>query len=394
MSKQRVELTLRSFLCMAFFATTGCALLPATGPSTQNIISNAALTVGEDQALDTKVLGNYVVVNLTAETLPFMGQQSQPSLLKQFGSSKDASASLIGIGDTVQISIWEAGSGGLFSATSAVQASGSSSAAQIPPQLVTADGTIAVPFIGRIKAAGNSTSQLESLISRRLADKAIDPQVVVSIAKRVSGTVNVMGGAGSNIVLEQTGGRLLDVIAQAGGIPDTKSDYQITVIRDGKSVKMPLGQVVETPGENIFIHAGDTIFLDNQPKQFTVLGSTGVNRLVPFGVNGLTLDQALGLAGGLLDSNADPAGVFLMRSEPISLIKKMVPGAEVPNTMGSANTIYRLDLRSAESYFIAQKIEIKDRDIIFIAAAPLNRLEKAIRILSGAQATANIIQSN
>ena len=49
---------------------------------------------------------------------------------------------------------------------------------------------------------------------------------------------------------------------------------------------------------------------------------------------------------------------------------------------GSTPVVYRLDLRDAKSYFLAQRFPIEDKDIIYVANADLNELQKFFTLLN------------
>jgi polysaccharide export outer membrane protein len=44
--------------------------------------------------------------------------------------------------------------------------------------------------------------------------------------------------------------------------------------------------------------------------------------------------------------------------------------------------VYRLDLSDAKSYFLAQRFPIQDKDIIYVANAELNELQKFFSLLN------------
>ena len=44
--------------------------------------------------------------------------------------------------------------------------------------------------------------------------------------------------------------------------------------------------------------------------------------------------------------------------------------------------IYRLDLRNAKSFFLAQRFPIEDKDIIYVANADLNELQKFFTLIN------------
>ena len=76
-----------------------------------------------------------------------------------------------------------------------------------------------MPFAGRIAVAGRTPLQVQEEIQQRLADKAIEPQAIVTVSKNVTDTVTVQGEVvgGARVPLSVGGDRLLDLIAVAGG---------------------------------------------------------------------------------------------------------------------------------------------------------------------------------
>ena len=109
---------------------------------------------------------------------------------------------------------------------------------------------------------------------------------------------------------------------------------------------------------------------------------TTCGRLIPFTAERLTLAEALAKAGGLQDQRSDPAGVFLFRYEPPLMVKSL--GRPVLATGPDVLTpvIYRLDLRNAKSFFLAQRFPIEDKDVIYVANADLTELQKFFTLLN------------
>src|SRR5262249_43051112 len=119
------------------------------------------------------------------------------------------------------VTIWEAGPGGLFSSAAPIsQLAPGSRTATIPEQVVARDGTIGVPYAGRLRVLGLKPEDVESAIVQRLKGKAIEPQAVVAVTRNVSNTVSVTGEVtnGARVPLTVRGDRVLDVIAAAGGL--------------------------------------------------------------------------------------------------------------------------------------------------------------------------------
>ncbi|WP_413889526.1 polysaccharide biosynthesis/export family protein [Candidatus Aalborgicola defluviihabitans] len=64
--------------------------------------------------------------------------------------------------------------------------------------MVSANGTINVPFAGQIQAAGLSLQQIEADVTKRLKDKANQPQVLVRTIRNNSANVTVVGEVANN----------------------------------------------------------------------------------------------------------------------------------------------------------------------------------------------------
>jgi polysaccharide export outer membrane protein len=113
-----------------------------------------------------------------------------------------------------------------------------------------------------------------------------------------------------------------------------------------------------------------------------VYGATGANAEIPFDADGITLADALAKAGGVQDFRADPGGVFVFRYEPSTLVQMIRPDSVLASSEPRVPVAYRLDLRNPESFFLAQKFPIMNRDVIYVSSAPFTDLQKALGIMN------------
>ena len=352
----------------------GCSTLPTAGPTTGQVVDQA---VKDDQArFDIVDVDNNVVSALLARPA-----ESFQSRFRQYGKPPD---SKIGIGDTITVTIWEAAGGGLFGGGITTGVSPGSRSVTIPDQVVARDGAISVPFADRIHVAGQSSLEVQRTIEQRLAEKAIEPQVLVNITRSITNTATVSGEvvAGARVPLSINGDRLLDLIALAGGAKSPVYETFVRLSRNGVTATIPMEQLVSEPAENIYAWPGDVLTLVRIPQTFSVFGATGQNMQVTFGAEKITLAEALAKAGGLQDLRADPAGVFLFRFEPPAVVGALKASALATGPGGSSPIVYRLDLSDANSYFFAQRFPVEDKDVIYVANARLNELQKFFTLLN------------
>lgn len=283
----------------------------------------------------------------------------------------------VDVGDALEITIWEAPPATLFGGGMADTRIGTAiSTARpttLPESLVGPDGTISVPFAGAIDAGGRTLRDIENEIVRRLRGKANSPQAQVRLVRNATATVTVVGEVGQSARLPLTprGERLLDVLAQAGGVKPPVNLTTIQVTRRGQNYRMPLSAVIERSENNVILAKDDVITALYQPYSFTVLGAAGRNDEIRFEAFGITLSQALGRFGGLQDGRANPRGVFLFRwqdrSDPARL---------------SNPVIYSFNLKDPSVYFMAQQFRMEDGDLIYITNSPVAELQRFVGIIS------------
>jgi polysaccharide biosynthesis/export protein len=352
----------------------GCSTLPTAGPTAGQVVDQA---VKDDQArFDVVDIDNNVVATLLA--------RRGESFRTRFQGYGKPPAPKIGIGDTVTVTIWEAAGGGLFGSSSTVGVSPGSRSVTIPDQVVARDGAISVPFADRIPVAGRSPLEVQHTIEQRLAEKAIEPQVIVVVTKSVSNSATVSGEvvSGSRVPLSVNGDRLLDLVALAGGAKAPVYETFVRLSREGVTVTIPMERLVSDPAENIYAWPGDVLTLVKVPQTFSVFGATGQNLQLSFSSERVTLAEALAKAGGLLDLRADPTGVFLFRFEPPDVVGALKAPPLPTGPGGSSPVVYRLDLSDANGYFFAQRFPVDDKDIIYVANARLNELQKFFTLLN------------
>ena len=355
-------------------ALGGCSTLPTAGPTTGQVVDQA---VKDDQPrFDIVDVDSNVVSTLLAQPT-----ESFRNRFLKYGKPPDPK---IGIGDSITVTIWEAAGGGLFGAGITAGVSPGSRSVTIPDQVVARDGAISVPFADRIPVAGKSPLEVQRVIEQRLADKAIEPQALVAITKSISNSATVSGEvvAGARVPLSVNGDRLLDVIALAGGAKAPVYDTFVRLSREGVTATIPMEKLVSEPAENIYAWPGDVLTLVSVPQTFSVFGAAGTNIQVAFGAQEITLAQALAKAGGLQDLRADPAGVFLFRFEPPAVVGALKAPPLAIGPGGTSPVVYRLDLSDANSYFFAQRFPVEDKDIIYVANARLNELQKFFTLLN------------
>jgi polysaccharide biosynthesis/export protein len=168
-------------------------------------------------------------------------------------------------------------------------------------------------------------------------------------------------------------------------------DTFVRLSRGGVTATLPLARLVSDPAQDIFAEPGDVLTLVRRPQTFTVFGAVGrnavgANSAITFTSDRLSLTEALAKSGGLLDDRADASAVFLFRQEPESVVRALGQPIASSARDGLSPMVYRLDLKEAKSYLLAQRFPVRDQDIIFVANAetvPLYYFFAALGQLTG-----------
>jgi len=129
------------------------------------------------------------------------------------------------------------------------------------------------------------------------------------------------------------------------------------------------------------LRPGDILTVERTPQTYTVMGATGFNAVAPFDARGITLEEAIGRAGGLSDSRADPDGVFVLRYEPAGLAREFPNVAPSLLERGQVPVAYHLNLREAAALFAARRFAMRDKDILYVSNAPLADIGKVVQLV-------------
>jgi len=135
--------------------------------------------------------------------------------------------------------------------------------------IITPDGFVDIPYIGKHKAAGLEPQALAALIKDKLVEKQIlrEPTVIVNVKEFASKRVTVGGAIAKPGDVPFTQGlTLLRLVATAGGFTITANHDNVLVTRtapDGtrKTVSFSVDDISEGRVPDVPLQAGDNIFV-------------------------------------------------------------------------------------------------------------------------------------
>ena len=359
------------------FSLTGCATFPqwlsGSGPSRQQVQERG----------DTGRIEGIQLVDVNDQLARKLAQSKKLGKFSQIFPSATSNNYLIGPGDILEVVVWETQPAMLFSPMSLgpnVNLT-PTQAVTIPAQMVTPDGTINIPFAGRIPVKGRTTSEIEKNIVKSLQGKANQPQVLVRVVTNNTSNVTVIGDVAHSTLMPLTpkGERLLDAVAASGGVTQPVNRMSVQLSRHNVTATMALDSIIRDPGQNIFLKPGDVVTALFQPRSFSVLGATGKNEEIPFEAQGISLAQALARSGGLNDNRADARGVFVFRFEDAKLVA--AKGEMKKTADGKVPVVYQIDLRDPASLFVTQDFRVQDRDVLYVSNSPAAEFDKFLSLV-------------
>ncbi|MEA2738620.1 MAG: polysaccharide biosynthesis/export protein [Acetobacteraceae bacterium] len=362
----------------------GCtSFISSSGPKLSEVMNSSAIMVQNVP----KPSAGFALVRVDDAVVSRLTSHDDPLRFDDDFIDQPRSAIAVGIGDVLQLTIFETGSGGLFIPTDAGSRPGNF--VQLPPQQVGQDENITVPWAGKIQVAGRTPLAIQADVERRLSNHALKPQVVVSFYERHANEISVVGDVGLALrfSMDASGERVLGAIARAQGPRFPDFETLVTVQRHGKAETALLSEIARHPRQNIGLQPGDVVYVEHEPRYFLAVGATGqsttlsqLDRRFPFGDTDLNLGDALAKAGGLEDDRANARAVFVYRYETHATIAGL--GLAVPTTLPERiPTIYALDLTDAASFFLASRIAMRNGDTIYVSNAPITDLTKVFTLL-------------
>ena len=215
--------------------------------------------------------------------------------------------------------------------------------------LVSSDGSINLPDIGKIVVAGLSLNDTSELIKSKVNSAFIGTEAFITLSEIRDVNILVTGNAQNPGIYTLTGNsNILHAIFAAGGISEFGSIREINLLRDNKIIESLDIYDLLIEGQynlNKRLRSGDVIFIEARKNIVTIDGA--INRPAKYEVlENQKLINIIEYANGI-NRNADLENISLQRLVDGSL--KTIP---VPN----------------ESYFEAIKVE--DGDSIYIREYP------------------------
>lgn len=209
---------------------------------------------------------------------------------------------------------------------------------------VSENGAISVPLVGAVAVGGLSIADAEKKIAAALKSGGFlqQPQVNIVLVQVRGNQVSVLGQVQrpGRFPLEIANTRVSDVLAMAGGTTATGDDTVIlSGTRDGKPfrklIDIPALFLNEQSGDNLFVAAGDTLYVHRAPV-FYIYGEA--QRAGPYRIErGMTVMQGLAMGGGPTNRGSE-SRLRLHRRDAAGVVQQTTP--TLTDTLQQNDVIY------------------------------------------------------
>ena len=276
----------------------------------------------------------------------------------------------IGSGDILAIVVWDhpelAGHG--LTAAGQSAADSATPAAPSPGFVVDHEGHIQFPYAGVLNVAGLTEEQARSLLTKRLARYIAQPNVTLRVQAYRSKRVYIDGEVKSPGLqaINDIPMTLMEALNRAGGLLPSADQSRIVLERGEQRFQIDLrrlvqrginpGSVMLAPGDVVRVHSRD------ESKVF-VSGEVVAPKALTMHNGRLSLNEALGEAGGISPLSGDARQVYVVR--------RAVDGTRV----------YQLDARKSGALAMAEAFELQPKDLVYVAASPLANWHRNLSML-------------
>lgn len=236
--------------------------------------------------------------------------------------------------------------------------------------LVEEDGKMFFPHVGRIKVAGLSVTEVRERITQALARTLQNPQVDVKVLAFRSQKVFIGGEVKTPAVYNVTDVpfNLPEALNRAGGLLPTADDSRITITRGDRTYNLDVPSLLGKGvlANRIYLKDGDTLHVPSALENpVYVMGELVKPGTLPMIHGRMSLAKALSDAGGISGATSDARSVYVIRQ-----------GASPASA-----EVFHLDVRNPTAMVLADKFNLRPRDIVYVDAGTIGRFSRVMNLL-------------
>lgn len=337
-----------------------CVSGPRGAGLQSEVLANS--TAAGRSAVKDALPGEFAVEEITRTSLGRYANWPARSQGRSYSWPKGSGgqAKTVNAGDVVSISVWVSEDNSLLTAPG-------QRVVELPPMTVSPAGNVFLPYVGQIDIGNQSQESARSEIEAAYAKVAPSAQVQLRSVEGRQSSASVVSGVAKpgSYPLSDSGVTVLDMIALAGGVPETVKNPQVRLQRGDTTHGISLDRIMDDTALNIGVRGGDRLFVETDERYFLSLGAAGTRAQHSFPQDRLSALDAISIIGGLAPTRADAQGVLVLRAYDPGDVRADGSGPR------HARTIFTIDLTSADGLFSAGEFQIQPGDLIYVTESPL-----------------------
>ncbi|MCY1515749.1 polysaccharide export protein EpsE [compost metagenome] len=249
-----------------------------------------------------------------------------------------------------------------------------------PGFIVDAAGEISFPYIGRTRLQGLTESGASELIAKRIGSIIKAPLVSVRIQSFRSQRAYVEGEVRTPglQIFTDIPMTLSEALNRAGSITAGGDRSHVTLTRGDRTVVIDLMQLKRfgADANNIPLRNGDIVYVGNRDdSRIYVMGEILRPSALLMRNGRMSLNEALGDAGGPDLLTADPGQIYVIRNSP-----------QTPDTP----QIFSLNAKNPAALALADRFELRPRDVVYVDRVPLVSWNRVANLILPAAQVINL----
>ena len=346
-------------------------------------------TLPRGAAVDTEILkeadspeAGFAVYPVTRGFLPSLKEwpRVEGRRYNWIGHSHGTQTTTIQAGDIIDLRIWDSEENSLLTSTG-------QPASDLNGNVVSSNGTIFLPYVGKVKVSGRTSDSARSAIQRSLEAISPSAQVQLTVKPGRGSSIDLVGGVRQPEIfqMEGTNFSVLSLIAAGGGVQTTLENPQIRLVRGHDIYGTSIEVLFDNPKLDTRLRGGDKVIIEKDKRYFLSLGAAGSEALHPFTKSTVSAIDAMSIIGGVNDNRGDLQGILILREYPSSAVR---PGIGGPS---QKRVVFTIDLTSSDGLFSARNFPIQNKDLVLVTESPINNTRTILGLVGSAFGLVNAV---
>lgn len=361
----------RYLLCIALaVAVSACGTLP------RGAAIKAEITKGADQEQ-----ADFTVYQVSKAFLPSVAAWPSTGVRHYdwIDHTRGSNAQVIRAGDVLNVTIWDSAENSLLMVPG-------QRSVNLNAMRVGSNGTIFIPYVGKVRVADQSPDGARQLLQRQLETIAPGAQVQLTMIEGRTNSIDIVSGVGApgNIKMPDQDFSVLAAISAAGGVNAALSNPQVKLVRGQKTYRTSMSRLLDNPDLDTRLRGGDQIIIEKDERYFLSLGAAGAESQFSFNRDTVSALDAMALIGGVDDNRANPKGILILREYPTSAL---AAGQRGPRQQ---RVVFTIDLTTSDGLFSARNFFINSGDLVLATESPVSSARTIVGLIGSAFGLINL----